>query len=360
LLLALLLSGLVFVVFSANTAVLVKLTNAPKDFGAMCLDGSPPAYYFQKGSGTGANKWEFHHEGGGYCTSLQSCYDRSQTSLGSSNSYGATGELPNDYLSNDPNVNPLMYNWNKAYFKYCDGAFFSGNNDTVAKYNGRSIYYRGFKILMALRQSLYADHGLGQATEVVVGGCSAGGIATFLHLDWWRSMLPSNAKVVGLPDSGFLPDYNAPNGGPNFATQMRTVYHQMNSSSGVNQDCIAAYAPKGDTSPCFFAQYTSQYIKAPFFPLQSVYDAWQLDNVLGTKAPAEVNKFGAYVTDLIVKSVTSNPKNGGFFDSCVHHCGGWGLKNNGQRVADVMQKWYTGGAGVVFQHQPFPCASCCS
>jgi len=337
------------------------LSTAPQTDGAMCLDGSPPAYYFQKGTGSGENKWEFHHEGGGYCVTLADCYGRSQTGLGSSKSYAQMTDLPNDYLSNDPNVNPLMYNWNKVFFKYCDGAFFSGNNDTVANYNGHPLYFRGFRILKALQKSLVANHNLNMATDVVVGGCSAGGIAVFLHLDWWRSMLPSNAKVVGLPDSGYLPDYNSPSGHPTFASDLRVVYRLMNSTGGVNQDCIVAYEPKGDTSDCFFAQYSLHYTKTPLFPLQSVYDAWQLDNVLGSRDAGQVNTFGTYVTSLIKSSVVSNPKNGGFFDSCVHHCSGWGLKNNNVRVADVLLRWYnTGADGVTFQDKAYPCGPCCS
>ena len=50
----------------------------------MCLDGSSPAYYFYPGNGTGANKWYVHHEGGGWCESLDDCKDRAGTDLGSS------------------------------------------------------------------------------------------------------------------------------------------------------------------------------------------------------------------------------------------------------------------------------------
>lgn len=32
--------------------------------------------------------------------------------------------------------------------------------------------------------------GFSKATDVVVGGGSAGGLATFLHVDWWASMAP--------------------------------------------------------------------------------------------------------------------------------------------------------------------------
>ena len=49
--------------------------------------------------------------------------------------------------------------------------------------------------------------GLGAASDVVVSGCSAGGLATYLHVDRWAAALPK-AKVRGLPDSGFFLDFD--------------------------------------------------------------------------------------------------------------------------------------------------------
>jgi hypothetical protein len=42
---------------------------------ALCLDGSPPLYYFSPGSGDGVHKWEIHMEGGAWCGDAQSCLD---------------------------------------------------------------------------------------------------------------------------------------------------------------------------------------------------------------------------------------------------------------------------------------------
>jgi hypothetical protein len=44
-------------------ADLVLLTKAAQQDGAVCLDGSPGAYYIQRGNGTGVNKWYVHHQG---------------------------------------------------------------------------------------------------------------------------------------------------------------------------------------------------------------------------------------------------------------------------------------------------------
>ena len=51
-------------------APLTMLTRAAKAEGAVCLDGSPGAYYVSKGSGTGARKWYIHQQG---CASACQC-----------------------------------------------------------------------------------------------------------------------------------------------------------------------------------------------------------------------------------------------------------------------------------------------
>jgi len=233
----------------------------------------------------------------------------------------------------------LMYNWNKAYFKYCDGGFFSGNNYTDSVYNGNHLYFRGSRNLQAYFNSLMKDHNLGAATDVVVGGCSAGGIAVYLSLDWWASVLPKTAKVVGLADSGFCIDYNAPSGNPHFGTDMRGLFNMFNSTSGVNQDCIKAHEPTHDTNQCIFAEHSSEHIKTPIFPLNSEYDSWQTDNVLGSKDPGQINQFGAEITSRFKKTVLAFPRNGGFLDSCFHHCSGWNPVINGQKPATVFSRW---------------------
>jgi len=51
---------------------------------AACMDGSRPAYYYRKGSGTNAHKWLVFFEGGGWCYSLEACRQRTRTDQGSS------------------------------------------------------------------------------------------------------------------------------------------------------------------------------------------------------------------------------------------------------------------------------------
>jgi hypothetical protein len=58
--------------------------------------------------------------------------------------------------------------------------------------------------LKAVQSFLTSPGGaLDGAAEVVVSGCSAGGLSTYLHADEWAAALPA-ARVTALPDSGFF------------------------------------------------------------------------------------------------------------------------------------------------------------
>ena len=110
----------------------------------------------------------------------------------------------------------------------------------------------------------------------------------------------------------------------------------MNASSGVNDACVAAETP---SSNCMFAEHTMKHIKTPTFPLQSEYDAWQIEADLGIKgAPvnrsspaviALVNAYGANFTAVVHANLLSQPQHSIFLDSCEHHCGGWGAYHAG-------------------------------
>jgi len=327
--------------------------------GAVCLDGTPGAYYFKPGTGSGMSKWYIHHEGGGWCSSLGDCHGRSLTNLGSSKAYPASVNLDGGYFSSNPQVNPQMYNWNMLYLKYCDGGSFSGNNATVNYYGAAPLYFRGFLILQAMHSDLFTHKALNTATDVVISGCSAGGLATYLHLDWWRNNLPNSTYVVGLPDSGFFLDFESPV--KKYHSAMIWTFEWMAAQGGVNADCVKKFMPTKDTWKCFFAEHTSPFIRTPIFPLQSIYDSWQISEDLHSNNPAEINVYGKALLNLVNKNLLApHPGNGVFLDSCFHHCGQWGnIHIDGKNQADAFMGWYNNGKKVFIQDKPYPCSSCC-
>ena len=106
----------------------VLLAEAANQEGAVCLDGSPGAYYFREGFDSGVHKYYIHHQGGGWCESLDDCLERSTGDLGSSKNYPKSITLDDGYFSNDPAINPMMHNWNNIYMK-CKFIFCIPNNE---------------------------------------------------------------------------------------------------------------------------------------------------------------------------------------------------------------------------------------
>ncbi|XP_047265332.1 pectin acetylesterase 9 isoform X4 [Capsicum annuum] len=213
--------------------------------GAYCLDGSLPAYHLHRGFGAGANNWLLQFEGGGWCNDIKSCLDRSKTHRGSTR-YMNKLEVFAGILSNNASFNPDFYNWNRVKIRYCDGASFAGD---AKFFNGTSLlYFKGQRIWQAILLDLLPK-GLGHAKKALLSGCSAGGLATFLHCDNFTSYLPKNASVKCLSDAGFFLDER------DIALNhtMRSFYEDLVSLQGVepnlNQNCTSTlYYPH----LCFF------------------------------------------------------------------------------------------------------------
>ena len=376
---------------------LVLLTSAAEADGAVCLDGSPGAYYLREGSGDGAQKWYVHHEGGGWCESLDDCHYRSYTYLGSTQFSLPTMSPVGGYFSQDPAVNPMMHNWNMVYLRYCDGGSFTGDKSTPTNHANTQLHFRGRRIREAMLASLLADHKLGAATDVVIGGCSAGGLATYLHADHWCDALAKatadpvtgdSAACVAMPDSGFFLDYESPARrdrfgdlfGRRLSTRagtyregMRWLFYAMNASAGVGSECLAAYRGRGGPSAnasaylCIFAEHAAPFVRTPLFALQPEFDSWQQSHVLGEGGSVAV--MGANVSSRLQSALLKpHRRNGAFLDSCSHHCGAWGeIRIDGLLVADAFAQWYESvrqgtrrpRKRLWRQGRPFPCKGCC-
>ena len=250
---------------------------------AVCLDGTPGAYYHSPGSGAGSRKWYVHMEGGGWCRSTHDCLGRSSSSLGSSSGYAlnVTDEAMNGQsgaMRRDTAANPQMHDWNHVLIKYCDGNSFTGANASATavpdgKGGSKTLHWRGSAVLDAAMDDLIGSRGLVFATDVVVGGGSAGGLAVLLHCDRWAERLHGASaamRVACLSDSGFFVDHESGPQPPRFPdygyhTGMVWAYDQMNSSGGVDATCLAHYSPLGEGWRCNFAQYTTAFNEAPVF-----------------------------------------------------------------------------------------------
>eukprot|EP00123_Amoebidium_parasiticum_P011153 comp20540_c0_seq1/m.26340 comp20540_c0_seq1/g.26340 ORF comp20540_c0_seq1/g.26340 comp20540_c0_seq1/m.26340 type:complete len:397 (-) comp20540_c0_seq1:379-1569(-) len=344
---------------NSTPAQLFELPNAVA-LGAVCIDGSPYKYYIRPGSGAGANKWYIHHQGGGWCMSPRDCLGRSKGGLGSSKSFGAQTYYDYDYFSQDPEVNPLMHDWNSVYLNYCDGGSFSGHRVEPLDVDGTPLYFRGGVILQNVIKDLLTNHGLNAATEVVIGGSSAGGLSTYFHLDTWASQIPATARVTGLPECGYFLEWSSGQA-VDYKKGMQWVYSTMNSTT--NAGCMAMHAVTSDQWRCIFAEHVVPYIRTPFYALQSRFDSWQADNVVVSRDADKMNPFGDECMARLMDTMTGNPQNGMYLDSCFHHCGRWTVMHvDGYTQAQAHLEWYQGRAKNPWRYQiaTYPCDSCCN
>ena len=263
-----------------DAAELALLTAAATSQGAVYLDGSPAARYIVRGDPA---RWLVYQEGGGWCSSLQDCAARANSTLGSSTTYPRTSTTvmqQQGYLSNDPAVNPQFHNWTRVFLPYGDGTSQLGNvaEPVEVSPGAPPIYFRGARVLRAMIAFLL-EEGLSKASEAVITGCSAGGLATYAHADTWAAALP-RARVVAMPDSGFFLNYEAPGVPVTFPDRMQWTFENANVSGGglLPPQCLAAHP--GSEWLCMFAENLAPTLKTPTFALQSVYDSCERPSAL--------------------------------------------------------------------------------
>ena len=270
---------------------IVRLDNALAD-GALCLDGSPAIYYFKAGSKTNSTKWVLHLLGGGMCRTDEECYLRSQMFLGSSLAWGDTMGYGGP-ISDNATYNPDFYDWNHAFFVYCDGSCFSGDVEKPIPYKDGFLYYRGHRNFLAIMNDLIKKKGLDKATDVLVVGDSAGGMATFFHVDEIKQMLPSTVKrFKAAPFSGVFLDAQNVDGRFLFGENIELLFKNHNCSCGVNQKCITETQPEL-AYRCMFGAYTMNFIESPLFLVGSAYDTIGISCVVGSEPSTGPTLVGA-------------------------------------------------------------------
>ncbi|XP_074564211.1 pectin acetylesterase 5-like isoform X1 [Curcuma longa] len=367
---------------SSSSPPLVDLTvvHDAEAKGALCLDGSPPAYHLSRGFGSGSAKWLVHLEGGGWCQSLDSCSFRKSTPLGSS--YYMERQVPFiGILSNIPSQNPDFYNWNKVKVRYCDGASFSGYRENEVQ-DGTKLFFRGQRIWETIMDELL-QKGLANAKQALLTGCSAGGLATFIHCDDFRALLPNVATVKCFADGGFFLNEKDISGRRSIKSFYSNVV-QLQDVGNKFPDCISRMEP----SQCFFAEEIIKNVKTPLFILNPTYDFWQIQHIL---VPADSDPQHAWLRcklnirhcdsnqlktlqgfrDAMLSSLSEfkQKKNGGMFiNSCFVHCQSlynqtWHSPNspriNNKTIAEAVGDWFFDRKETKEIDCPYPCNPTC-
>ncbi|KAK1285217.1 hypothetical protein QJS10_CPB20g01081 [Acorus calamus] len=348
--------------------------------GAVCLDGSPPAYHLDRGSGAGINNWLIQIEGGGWCNNVTTCLARRDTRLGSSK-HMATQLAFSGLLGNNRLSNPDFYNWNRVKVRYCDGSSFTGDIEAVNP--ATNLHFRGSRVWLAVIEDIMAK-GMRSAENALLSGCSAGGLASILHCDGFRALLPMGAKVKCMADAGYFMNVNDINGLPHIQGFYNEVVNTHGSAKNLPSSCTSRLNP----SMCLFPQYSAPQIRTPLFILNAAYDSWQIKNSLapGVADPhgtwhnckadikqcssVQIQTMQGFRTEFlkVIEGLGSSPQRGLFINSCYAHCQSemqetWLRADSPMLdkipIAKAIGDWYYDRSPFQKIDCPFPCDSTC-
>jgi Pectinacetylesterase len=279
--------------------------------GARCLDGSGAGFFVR--ANRSETRWVVFLEGGGWCYTAEECLARSKTALGSSKFWPARASL-GGILSQSRAVNDFC-GWNAVQFSYCDGASFAGNRDVPLIVNGTALHMRGHSVLRTLFSELRRAFGFDAATRVVLAGNSAGGLGVVLHTDFVRhSLIPERARATfrAVVESGYFLDVDNALGKPVYGPEMHGVFelqHVGSALSNTNAKCLAHYGRNHQEWRCLFSPFVLPFVTTPIFLIQSGYDAFQQQWIVGKYAPAYQACAFAFPTNCSAHDITqvANP-----------------------------------------------------
>ncbi|KAH1229474.1 Pectin acetylesterase 12 [Glycine soja] len=373
-----------------RTSLMVGLTviQSAAGKGAVCLDGTLPAYHLHRGYGSGANSWIVNLEGGGWCNDVRSCVYRKKTRRGSSTFMEK--QIPfTGILSNNVEDNPDFFNWNRVKIRYCDGASFAGDGEDKAA----QLQFRGQRIWSAAIEDLMSK-GMRFARQALLSGCSAGGLATIIHCDEFRGFFPQTTKVKCLSDAGlFLDAIDVSRGHTirNFfsgVVRLQLDKYFVHPLQGVQKNLPHICTSHLDPTSCFFPQNLIAGIRTPLFILNTAYDSWQVQSSLAPSSAdphgfwhdcrlnhakctsSQIQYLQGFRNQMLnaIKGFSRSRQNGLFINSCFAHCQSerqdtWFADNSpvigNKAIALSVGDWYFDRAVVKAIDCPYPCDNTC-
>ena len=144
---------------------------------------------------------------------LESCYQRSKTLLGSSKYWPEefTEQMAQGYLSMDPKINPFA-TWTKFIFGYCDGSQHQGYNSQPIKYKDTQLYFRGSAITRSHFDWINSVYALKNASQIILTGGSAGGAGVHVWNNYLKAYVNNSNSVYTIDDSGIFMNQNTVHG----------------------------------------------------------------------------------------------------------------------------------------------------
>lgn len=136
---------------------------------------------------------------------MADCLSRSQTPLGSSNFYPNERDFERyTFLSSNKAINPLFYNYNKAYFIYCDGQNHLPSITDPVNTNGFDLYLRGINNTYTNFKYLNETFQFFNAKKIIITGVSAGAVASLHFSNYVYENAKNPSEVLIIPDSAII------------------------------------------------------------------------------------------------------------------------------------------------------------
>ncbi|KAL0432687.1 UNVERIFIED_CONTAM: Pectin acetylesterase 11 [Sesamum latifolium] len=211
--------------------------------GAVCLDGSPPAYFYDKGYGEGADNWVVYLEGGGWCAGTAFC----QEWISSKSTLKREQKMQFRHILAPNNILIQIS---------ITGIEFSLRTAMAHRlWETWKLRHPGARIFDAVMEDLLAK-GMKNAKNAILAGGSAGGMATIYHCDGFRTLIPGATRYKCIADSGLF----TPADNKNLVGYEKRV-HRF--------DKLIAFH-------CHFPENVVRDIQTPLFIIESSYDSFQI------------------------------------------------------------------------------------
>lgn len=304
----------------------------PFDRGALCNDFTSAGYFIHKTPGS--SNWVIFLEGGGGCNSPRKCNERYidqrirrkftfkengtifvnvieawntymndpltvssrlMTSLWRYANIPKGGSAwiieGRDLLSKNQVSNPVFYNYNHVLIPYCSSDLwlratnnykFALNTDFHFSFDPQAtsnqFTFRGAAIYQSVILDLFEFHNLSKASDVILGGTSAGGVGSLNHAQWTLDILNSratDARLSVITDSAWFIDFQN-----TINKQFSNDDVQLSLDEDINSVCYNIKNPSVCLSAPLILANNSIYPNIPTLAIFSQYDLYILSQSL--------------------------------------------------------------------------------
>mmetsp|Transcript_25066 Transcript_25066/g.50393 ORF Transcript_25066/g.50393 Transcript_25066/m.50393 type:complete len:417 (-) Transcript_25066:35-1285(-) len=275
---------------------------------ATCLDGSSAGFYHTPAFNPAFKRsWLIYFEGGGWCVSPEDCALRATGTRGSSVRWPGNGTNFGLLLNKCCFATPFC-RFHRVMLKSCDGHSFSGAATIppvqqaivgALGASGAPMHSAGRAIVRETLHVLLGQLGLRDAMDVLVAGCSAGGLAALLHAEAIREVMrdagayPRRFKVAALAGL-FFPASGGLAAKANLSTPFVNQVAQAVALGAMqfSPRCLTRWRAE-ESWRCFFSTEPLDALPPdlPVFAVQSRLDLWQTSCVMSL-GPARFSELG--------------------------------------------------------------------